>query len=106
MLSLKDLRLALDARDPDLVPPIDALAARFDRAFASSGHPISSATLAYLVRRAWRYLRRTGVSLPVAYADVAADVLAAYTDETNWSRTWVANHIFYHQTRRYGRRGF
>src|SRR5207244_1106182 len=53
-----------------------ALAARFDMARASGRHGVSAATLTYLVRRAWRYLRRTGVSLPVAYADTAADVLA------------------------------
>jgi hypothetical protein len=83
-----------------------ALAARFDMAHASGAHHVSPATLAYLVRRAWRYLRRTGVRLPVAYADTAADLLAPYTDETNWDRTWVANHIFYHQTRRYNRQRF
>src|SRR5262249_4836449 len=83
-----------------------ALAARFDMAHASGAHAVSPATLAYLVRRAWRYLRRTGVRLPVAYADTAADLLAPYTDETNWDRTWVANHIFYHQTRRYNRQRF
>jgi hypothetical protein len=82
-----------------------ALAARFDMAFASS-HGVSSATLAYLVRRAWRFLRRTGVGLPVAYADTAADVLAAYSEHTLWERTWVANHIFYHQTHQYNRRRF
>jgi hypothetical protein len=83
-----------------------ALAARFDAAHAAGDHAIGRATLAYLVRRAWRYLRRTGVGLPVAYADTAADVLAAYTDQTNWDRTWVANHIFYHQTGQYNRKRF
>src|SRR5206468_4992316 len=61
-----------------------ALAARFDMAHASHDHSVSSATLMYLVRRAWRYLRRTGVGLPVAYADTAADVLAHYTGDTRW----------------------
>jgi hypothetical protein len=83
-----------------------ALAARFDMAYAGGGHSVSSATLLYLVRRAWRYLRRTGVGLPVAYADTAADVLAHYTGDTRWQRTWVANHIFYHQTRAYNRNRF
>jgi hypothetical protein len=83
-----------------------ALAARFDMVHASGNHAVSSATLLYLVRRAWRYLRRTGVSLPVAYADTAADVLAHYTDDTRWQRTWVANHIFYHGAKQYNRNRF
>ena len=83
-----------------------ALAARFDMAHASGDHGVSGATLMYLVRRAWRYLRRTGVSLPVAYADTAADVLAHYTDGTRWQRTWTANHVFFHQTKAYNRNRF
>jgi hypothetical protein len=83
-----------------------ALAARFDMAYASGQHSVSSATLLYLVRRAWRYLRRTSVGLPVAYADTAADVLARYTDDTRWQRTWIANHVFYHGTKAYNRNRF
>ena len=37
-------------------------------------------------------------SRPACYADVAADVLARYEDTTPWHNTWVANHIFYHET--------
>src|SRR4051812_34328786 len=40
-----------------------ALAARFDMAYARGDHAVSTPTLAYLVRRAWRYLRRTAVRL-------------------------------------------
>jgi hypothetical protein len=84
-----------------------ALAARLDAAFATPHNSaVSTATLGYLARRAWRYLRRTGVALPVAYADRAADVLAAYPDDTNWRRTWVANHVFYHESGQYGRNRF
>jgi len=83
-----------------------ALAARFDMAHASRDHAVSQATLTYLVRRAWRTLRRTGVGLPVAYADTAADVLAHYTDKTRWQRTWIANHVFYHQSKAYNRNRF
>jgi hypothetical protein len=42
----------------------------------------------------------------VCYADAAADVLAHYEDETNWQLTWVANHIFYHETGEYDRSSF
>jgi hypothetical protein len=83
-----------------------ALSARFDMAYAAGGQPIRNGTLAYLVRRAWRYLRRTAQTLPVAYADTAADFLASYTDTTAWVRTWVANHIFYHNTKAYNRGRF
>ncbi len=83
-----------------------ALAARFDMARASGNHTVSAATLLYLVRRAWRYLRTVGVRLPVAYADTAADLLAPYTDQTKWDGTWIANHIFYHETHKYNRQRF
>jgi hypothetical protein len=83
-----------------------ALAARFDSAHARKDHQVSGATLAYLVRRAWRFLRRAAVTLPVAYADVAADVLAHYAEDTYWPRTWVVNHIFYHETKEYNRGRF
>jgi hypothetical protein len=83
-----------------------ALAARFDRARSRGDHQVSGETLAYLCRRGWRFLRRTGRTLPVAYADAAADVLAHYTDETNWQGTWIANHIFFHETKQYNRSRF
>lgn len=83
-----------------------ALAARLDAAQAGAGAAVSGDTLAYLCRRAWRYLRRTAVSLPACYADTAADVLAAYPDDTNWDRTWVANHVFFHETGSYNRNRF
>lgn len=83
-----------------------ALAARLDTAYSGWQAAIRRGTLAYLARRAWRYLRRLGVRLPVAYPDACVDVLSRYTDETNWNRTWVANHIFYHQTKQYNRSRF
>jgi hypothetical protein len=83
-----------------------ALAARFDMAHAGRGHQVSGATIAYLVRRAWRYLRRTAVQLPAAYADFATDVLAHYTDDASWRGLWVCNQIFYHESRQYTRTHF
>src|SRR2546421_485596 len=73
-----------------------ALAARFDLAYANRMYHVSLGTMAYLVRRAWRYLRRTAMTLPAAYADTCADVLAWYPEGTPWRGTWVANHIFFH----------
>ncbi|WP_178124447.1 BRCT domain-containing protein [Spartinivicinus ruber] len=83
-----------------------ALAARFDQALADGDFQISRNTLVYLTRRAWRYLRRLGESLPACYPDTACDVLAHYTDDANWSRTWIANHIFYHENGQYNRNRF
>jgi hypothetical protein len=84
-----------------------ALAARFDSALAGGrGFDVSRETLGYLVRRAWRFLRRTAVSLPVAYADTCVDVLAQYPNDTQWLRTWVANHILYHGTKSFNRFSF
>ena len=81
-------------------PLLAELIARCDTA---ERHEFSQATLHYMRRRAWRYLRRLGNSLPVAYPEAAIHVLAAYPDNTRWQETWVANHIFHHQSRQYGR---
>ncbi len=83
-----------------------ALAARFDSAYASSDHRVSSETLAYLRRRAWRRLRRTAITLPACYADAAAEVLAQYPNDTDWPNTWISNHIFFHETKQYDRSRF
>jgi len=83
-----------------------ALAARFDMAWAARQHSVSHATLGYLVRRSWRYLRRIGESLPVCYADTAVDFLAHYTNGYYWANTWVYNHIFFHETKKYTRSKF
>lgn len=82
-----------------------ALAARFDAALAQSSE-VSKSTLGYLCRRAWRYLRRVGETLPACYADTAVDFLIHYPEHVKWSKTWIANHIFYHQTGEYGARSF
>jgi len=85
-----------------------ALAARFDSAGSQhhGGGEVTGATLAYLARRAWRYLRRVAVQLPATYPDVAVDLLCRYPEATNWPRTWIWNHITFHETKRYGRAGF
>lgn len=73
-----------------------ALAARFDaaRAAGRTDREISARTLVYLVRRAWRFLRRLGEGLPAVYADAAVEVLRFYPENTNWRNAWIANHIF------------
>lgn len=84
-----------------------AIAARIDMASANpSSKQVSGATLAYCARRAWRYLRRVAVQLPAIYADVACDFLINYRDSTTWRNTWIYNHIFFHDSKRYGRNRF
>ncbi len=90
---------------------LGALAARFDEAIDRlGGHhaadvACSPRTLAYLVRRAWRYLRRTGQTLPAVYPDTAVDFLCRYRtghDAGSLQKSWIFNHIFFHQTGSYG----
>ena len=83
-----------------------ALAARFDMQLAAGPCEISSATLAYLARRAWRYLRRVALQLPITYADSAVEFLVRYTDEPSWNKTWILNHILFHESKKYTRTGF
>ena len=76
------------------------------RCDANYNRHLSNPTMIYMRRRAWRYLRKLGESLPVCYPDAAIHFLAAYPDATNWHHAWVANHIFYHQTNNYNSIGF
>ena len=104
--ALKQIFKEAEAASDDEI--FGALAARFDMELSrySGSREISRGTLAYLCRRAWRYLRRRGEQLPASYADACSAVLRRYTDQTNWPRTWVANHIFFHETGKYSRGSF
>lgn len=97
-----------EAEERDDTEIFGALAARFDMEFASNNYTtqVSRMTLGYLVRRAWRYLRRLATQLPVAYPDVVGDFLIHYNDDTSWHGTWIANHVFYHNTHQYTRTSF
>jgi hypothetical protein len=102
--ALKRVFKEAEARDDTEV--FGALAARVDGAWYAGGVEVGGRTIAYLRRRAWRYLRRTARERPACYADAAADVLACYGEGTRWDQTWVANHIFYHETGEYNRSKF
>ena len=82
------------------------LAARFDQAFASGNHQVSHRTLGYLVRRAWRYLRNIGESLPACYAETAVDFLVGYQNRAQLASSWIFNHIFQHDSQAYKRTQF
>jgi hypothetical protein len=96
-------RIFKEAEARDDLEVFGALAARIDSA---RGAEIGPRTIAYLRRRAWRYLRRTGQARPACYADAAATVLAYYEDSTSWTMTWVANHVLYHENGKYDRSHF
>ena len=83
------------------------LAARFDRETNGSSHgrDVSADTLAYLRRRAWRFLRQLGGSVPELYPVFAAQVLRHQPDDSI-SGLWVLNHIVGHGTKHYKARGF
>ena len=87
---------------------LGALAARFDAelSYRTTRHEVSRKTLGYLVRRAWRFLRRQAETLPACYADSAVDILRFYPDNTSWTRTWIANHVFFHESHKYQRKRF
>jgi len=99
--ALKRIFKEAEARDDTEV--YGALAARID---SGNSAEVGGLTLSYLRRRTWRYLRRTALTRPACYADVAADVLACYEHPLRWESTYVANHIFFHETGEYDRARF
>ena len=76
-----------------------ALSARFDAAFSTGSHDVSTRTLGYLCRRSWRYLRRIAQTLPACYADTVVDFLAPYNDRDYLGNSWVYNQIFLHDSK-------
>ena len=80
------------------------LSVRFDVALQGYHCEVSKRTLNYLSRRAWRYLRNIGETLPVCYADTAVDFLVEYHQLLPWY--WVSNQIFYHEEKQYTRTRF
>ncbi|MFK8000085.1 MAG: hypothetical protein AB8H86_10825 [Polyangiales bacterium] len=75
------------------------LAWRFDVWFSlpHTGE-ISGGTYAYLRRRAWRFLRRLGASLPELYPSFAVEVLRHYAvTQQRLYGTWVVAQIWAHE---------
>jgi len=84
-------------------PMFGVLAWRLD---AGSQTPVSSgevstATLYYMRRRAWRYLRQLGRVLPEVYPEFATQVLRHYPREASFHSSWVACHIWAHEDLKY-----
>lgn len=96
-------RIFKEAEQQADIEMMGAMAARLDgNAGNSWGQDVSGSTIGYMKRRAWRFLRRAGVSFPTAYADYAVEVLRFYTDDSNFNGSWVANHIMFHERGGYG----
>lgn len=84
-----------------------ALAYRFDVEIAQAGRrEVSRGTLIYMRRRAWRFLRELGRSVPELYPQFAVEVLRHYTPSTSFRELWVANHVWAHGTGSYDGRSF
>ncbi|MEM9188990.1 MAG: hypothetical protein AAGF12_07425 [Myxococcota bacterium] len=58
---------------------------------------VTGKTTSYLRRRAWRYLRLLGQSVPELFPEMAVQVLRHYPKEAWLQGSWVANHIFARQ---------
>ncbi|CAN5635728.1 hypothetical protein BH23PLA1_BH23PLA1_24440 [soil metagenome] len=101
-------RIFKEAEDRGDLEMFGAITARIDEAYASKNHEIGERTMAYLCRRAWRFLRRTGISFPAVYPDAAVAILAHYREDTSWylRNSYVLNQIFYHETGKYNRSKF
>ncbi|EYF02438.1 hypothetical protein [Chondromyces apiculatus] len=84
-----------------------ALAYRFDVELTRFGRrEVSRGTLIYLRRRAWRFLRELGRSVPELYPQFAVEVLRHYDTGTNFRALWVANHVWAHGSKKYNRQMF
>jgi hypothetical protein len=101
-------RIYKDAEERGDAEMFGAIVARVDASLGESrgAQDVGRLTLGYVARRGWRWLRRTGLTLPAAYPDFACDVLSRYPEGTPWHTTWVANHIVYHEDGKYGRGQF
>ena len=84
------------------------LAWRFDVERGRGGHrrEVSSGTITYLRRRAWRFLRHLGAAVPELYPQFAVEVLRHYEPDPSWYSVWVAHHIWAHGTGNYTATGF
>ena len=59
---------------------------------------IGPGTVKYMRRRAWRYLRQLGNALPELFPTYACQVLRHYPRGMSFYGTWVASHIWAHDT--------
>lgn len=75
------------------------LAWRLDAIHHTSYHAgeLGAGTLAYLRRRAWRYMRQLGQAVPELYPQLAVQVLRHYPAGFWFSGSWIASQIWAHK---------
>jgi hypothetical protein len=76
---------------------LGVLCYRLDDQPALGGGEISRGTWLYMRRRAWRYLRQLGQSLPELFPVYAGQVLRHYPSDCSFRHCWIANQIWRHQ---------
>ncbi len=70
------------------------LAWRFDKEASSSRScEVTQATLVYLRRRAWRFLRHLGAQVPELYPQFAVQVLRHYEDGVRPGQAFILSHV-------------
>ncbi len=97
-------KLAEERHDAEL---FGVLAYRFDHVVVTGQRgEVSAGTIYYLRTRAWRWLRQLGRAVPELYPQFAVQTLKHYPPEMSFPGSWVANHIFRHNGKQYGKGRF
>jgi len=88
-------------------PMFGVLAWRLDAMSQTSVNrgEVAAGTLVYMRRRAWRYLRQLGKSVPEVYPQFAAQVLRHYPRGATFYDAWVASQIWMHEDLKYASEG-
>ncbi|TNE49953.1 MAG: hypothetical protein EP343_10320 [Deltaproteobacteria bacterium] len=91
---------------------LGAIAVRCDIQLANQYAPqtdVTDLTFGYLRRRGWRYLRHLATSMPDLYPYAVVQFLRWYPSQKDnwyanqtWNKTWIANHIFFHNHKKRG----
>ncbi|MEK7432445.1 MAG: BRCT domain-containing protein [Cyanobacteriota bacterium] len=94
-----------DKNDTDM---LGAISSRLDTVYANKefNNEVTLGTILYMVRRGWRYLRNIGENFPSFYCQSAVDFLKAYPENINYKKTWILNHIFFHESGKYSGKKF
>ncbi len=76
---------------------LGVLCYRLDVQPVTGSNEISRGTWLYMRRRAWRYLRQLGQTLPELFPVFAGQVLRHYPASQRFESCWIANQIWRHQ---------
>lgn len=89
-------KLVEERHDPEM---FGILAWRLDAMSQTSTawNEVTGQTFSYMRRRAWRYLRQLGQSVPELYPQFAVQVLRHYPEYFRFYSSWVASQIWAHE---------